>query len=351
MFLIIANISVLLLVALVAWWLSWYDPKVMGVYDRNDLVRRGLRCGMTLLLAQAAIWNLWQFTFFENREDGEMYLFSSMALAILWGGCVTALLSRAFRWLVQPGDQLDREIDQSLRDLDTLARLVRNGHRKEAIQLCLKLKKSGGTSVLALETILEHLGIPQPVHVRPHDPLVEASHLRQEGKFGEAEALLKSLLSRNPDNVDAAMMLIRLYAQELRYPDKAQKVLRTLEKRPHVSRGHTDFARLSIREWSQNQPEPEPEPVLPESINELLTQGHLGTAVERLEKKVSEQPQDFDLRMRLAGVHAELCGSLNNAEAVVKQIEENPAFSSEQIQTAKARLSDWRRVAAQEDSK
>jgi thioredoxin-like negative regulator of GroEL len=205
--------------------------------------------------------------------------------------------------------------------------------------------------VLALETILEQLGIPQPVHVRQHDPLVEASHLRQEGKFIEAEALLKSLLSRNPENVDAAMMLIRLYAQELRHPGKAQKVLRSLEKRRHVSRGHTDFARRSIQEWSQDQPEPEPEPVLPESIDELLAQGHLGTAVERLEKNISEQPQDFDLRMRLAGVHAELCGSLINAEAVIKQIEENPAFSPEQIKTARVRLADWRRVAAQEDQK
>jgi hypothetical protein len=83
----------------------------------------------------------------------------------------------------------------------------------------------------------------------------------------------------------------------------------------------------------------------------LLVQGHLGTAIERLEMKVAEQPEDFDLRMRLAGVHAELCGSLNNAEAVIKQIEENPAFKPEQIKAAKIRLADWRRVAAQEDQK
>jgi len=235
MFLVLANIAVLLLVSLIAWWLSWYDPKVMGVNDRNDLVRRGLRCGVTLLLAEAAIWSLWQFNFHENRRDGEMYLALTLALAFLWGGCITALLSRAFKWLVQPGDKLDRQIDRSLRDLDTLARLVRNGNRKDAIQLCLKLKKSGSASVLALETILDQLGVEQKKHSRPPDPLVEASLLRQEGKFGKAEALLKSMLSRNPDNVDAAMMLIRLYAQDLHRTDKAQRVLRSLEKRPHVS--------------------------------------------------------------------------------------------------------------------
>jgi len=349
MFLILANIGVLLLVTLIAWWLSWYDPKVMGVNDRNDIVRRSLRCAVTLLLAEAAMWSLWQFTFFENREDGEMYLALVLALAFLWGGCVTALLSRAFKWLVKPDDELGWEIDRSLRDLDTLARLVHNNQRKEAIQLCLKLKKSGGTSVLALETILDHLGVEQGSYVRPLDPLVEASHLRRDGKYGKAEALLKSLLFRNPDNVDAAMMLIRLYAQDLRYPDKAQKVLRTLEKRPHVPRGHTDFARRSIQEWSQGGSEPEPERVLPESIDELLAQGHLGTAVERLEQKTAEQPEDFDLWMRLARVHAELCDSVNNAELVVKRIEANPAFKPEQIQTAKTRLAEWRKAAALRD--
>ena len=348
MFLLTANIGVLLLVLLVAWWLSWYDPKVMGVNDRNDLLRRGLRCLVTLLLVEAAMWSLWQFTFFENRADGEMYLALTLALAFLWGGCVTALLSRAFQWLVHPEDELGWEIDRSLRDLDRLARLVRNGHRKDAIQLCLKLKKSGGTSVLALETILEQLGIPQN-YVRKPEPLAEASRLRQEGKFGKAEALLKSLLFKNPDNVDAAMMLIRLYAQDLRYPDKAQKVLRALERRPHVPRGHTDFARRSIPEWIQGTPEPEPEPVLPESIDELLAQGHLGTAIERLEQKTAEQPQDFDLWMRLAGVHAELCGSVTNAKAVVKRIEENPAFSPQQIRIAKARLMEWQLAAADQD--
>jgi hypothetical protein len=345
MFLTLANIGVLLLVSLIAWWLSWYDPKVIGVNDRNDLVRRGLRCGVTLLLAEAAILSLWKFTFFEHREDVEMYLVLALALAILWGGCVTALLSRAFNWLVHPEDELGWEIDRSMRDLDRLARLVRNGNRKEAIHLCLKLKKSGSASVLALETILEQLGVEQKKIVRPLEPLVEASHLRQEGQFDKAESLLKSLLFKNPDNVDAAVMLIRLYAQDLHQPEKAQKVLRSLEKRPHVPRGHTDFARRSIPEWVQGTPEPEPEPPLPESIDELLAQGHVGTAVERLEQKVSEQPQDFDLRMRLAGIHAELCGSLINAEVVIKKIEENSTFSPEQIRTAKVRLAEWRKAA------
>jgi tetratricopeptide (TPR) repeat protein len=351
MFLALANIGVMTLVMLVAWGLSWYDPKVMGVNDRNDLVRRGLRCGVTLLLAEAAIWSLWQFIFFENRADGEMYLALALALAFLWGGCVTALLSRAFQWLIKPGDDLDWEIDRSLRDLDRLARLVRNGHRKEAIQLCLKLKQSGDASVLALETILDHLGIPQPNHVRQPDPLVEASHLRQEGKFGKAEALLKSLLFKNPDNVDAAMMLIRLYAQDLCYPDKAQKVLQALEKRTHIPRGHTDFARHSIQEWSEGKPEPEPEPVTPESMEELLAHRHFGTAVEQLEQKIQDQPGDFDSWLKLAEVYAEHCDNLGRADAIVQQITGHSIFSREQIQTAKARLVTWREAEAKQSAR
>ena len=343
MFLILANIGVLLLVTLIAWWLSWYDPMVMGVNDRNDLIRRGLRCGVTLLLAELAMRCLWQFTFFENHVDGELYLATALALALLWTGCITALLAHAFKWLAHPENELDEEIDRSLRDLDKLARLVSHGHRKEAIQLCLKLKDSGDASVLALETILEHLGIKQDF-VRPPNPLVKASQLRQEGKFGEAEELLKSLLSRNPDNVDAGMMLIRLYAVDLSSPDKAHKVLQTLEKRPHMSRGHTDFARRSIQEWSQGTPAPEPEPALPESVEELLLQGRYGTAIERLEQNISELPEDFNLRLRLARVHAELCDHVKSAETVVKEIEENPAFTAAQIRSAQARLKEWRQA-------
>ena len=202
----------------------------------------------------------------------------------------------------------------------------------------------------ALETILEHLGVPQNF-VRKPEPLTEASRLRREGKFGEAEALLKSLLSRNPEHVDAGLMLIRLYAQELHQPDKAQKVLRALERRPHVPRGHTDFARRSIPEWGLGTPKLEEEPALPESMEELLAHRHFGTAVERLEQKIQDQPGDFDSWLKLAEVYAEHCDNVSRADAIVQQITDHAIFSPEQIQTAKARLVKWREAEAERSAR
>ena len=37
--------------------------------------------------------------------------------------------------------------------------------------------------------------------------------------------ILNSLLAQNPRNLDAAMMLMRLYAQDLHRPEKAEEVL------------------------------------------------------------------------------------------------------------------------------
>ena len=140
------------------------------------------------------------------------------------------------------------------------------------------------------------------------------------------------------------MTLIRLYAQDLRYPDKAQKVLRTLEKRPHVPRGHTDFARRSIQEWSQGGSEPEPERVLPESIDGCWRRSPRHRR-QRLEQKTAEQPEDFHLWMRLARVHVSF--AQREQRGTCRQTDQaNPAFKPEQIQTAKTRLAEWLKAAS-----
>jgi len=194
-----------------------------------------------------------------------------------------------------------------------------------------------------LEMTLEHLGVPQPRFQRPK-PLLEADRLRSQGKFPEAEMILNSLLAQNPRNLDAAMMLMRLYAQDLHRPDKAGEVLRVLERQPHMPAAHLEFARRSIGEWHHGKPRTEEIAPQPESIDELLAQGYFGTAIEILEQKIKEQPQDFDLRLTLAEVYARHCGDDLRAKKIVREIQTNSAFSPEQKLSAWPKLEEWRKT-------
>ena len=139
-------------------------------------------------------------------------------------------------------------------------------------------------------------------------------------------------------------MLMRIYAQDLRQPAPSQKILEALEKQPHVSRAHLDFARRSIAEWSQGKPRPETIVAPPESIEELLAQGYFGTAIEILEQKIEEQPRDLDLKLKLAEVYSQHCGDVHRAEKIVQQIETSPGFTPEQVQSAQTKLGEWRKA-------
>jgi thioredoxin-like negative regulator of GroEL len=226
--------------------------------------------------------------------------------------------------------------------LDTIGHLIRNGHRDDAIKLCEELKQSGEVDIMTLEMTLEFLGVKQQ-RTRNQTPLHEAAQLRARGKFTEAEQLLKSLLVKNPSDVDAALMLVRLYAQNLRQPGNAHEVLRALEQQPHPPASHIEFARRSIGEWSRSQPEIEAvaEPKA-ESVDELLEQKLFGSAIELLENKIKAQPQDFDLWLKLAEIHAVHCENFQTAEKIIRQIEVGPDFSREQIERARSKLKEWR---------
>jgi len=255
---------------------------------------------------------------------------------------VVELFARWFHYLVDPQDRREADLNQSLRDLDRLAGLVRDGRKEEAIRLCRALKKSGDASVLAMDTVLEHLGVKPETGSRPK-PLLEAHQLRLQRRFSEAQAILRSLLVVNPANVDAAMMLMRIYAEDLRRPVLAARVLQALEKQPHVPAAHLDFARRSIHEWSREKPKPEPEEPQPESLEELLARGYFGTAIELLQQKIREQPGDFEVRLRLAEVHGRYCGNLPRAEKIVRNMEAQSGFAPEQIRDARRRLEQWHR--------
>ena len=56
MFFILSNLIVLAFATSVSWWLSGYDSRVTGENETQDRLRRGIRCGVTLLLVEPAFW-------------------------------------------------------------------------------------------------------------------------------------------------------------------------------------------------------------------------------------------------------------------------------------------------------
>jgi len=331
---ILVNIILLSVAAAIAWWLSGFDSRVTGESVKADLLRRGIRCGLTLFLL-AIFFSLP----YSIASAPPMFLIVGL-LAIIWAGCITELGARFFHRLVDPEDKREFDPHQSARNLDMVASLLKSGRHEEAAQLCAALKNSGDANILVLETLLARSGI-QFENDRKPKPLTEAYRLRSEGKFDEAAALLNSLLAENPSNVDAALMLMRLYVQDLKRSDKAAEVLRALEKQPHIPPGHIDYARRSIQDWARKKSAPEVV-ALPESVDELVACGYLGTAIEILERKVKEQPQDFDSWLKLAEAHGLHSGNIHRAEKIVQKIEGSPGFSADQIRTAKMKLKEWR---------
>jgi len=341
MFFILANVVVLVFATFISWCLSAYDAKVTGADEVEGHIRRGIRCGISLLLVEIAFWCLWQYWRYDDRACGMAYLATSLPLALVWAGCISEMFARGFHWLIDPEDKREFDSKDGVRELDAIAGLIRNGRKEEAIKICQMLKQTEGANVPVLEMTLEYLGVPQH-SVRIYRPLTEAYRLRMQGRFQAAELILNSLMVENPRNIEAAMMLMRLYAQDLRRPDKAGEVLRVLEQQPHIAAAYFDFAHRSIVEWSNPKPEKTAAEAQPESIDELLAGKYFGTAIEVLEQKIAEQPQDFDLRLKLAEVHAVHCNNIDRAVKIVRELETSGNFSLEQIKKAKNEIGKWR---------
>jgi hypothetical protein len=330
-------IFILILVAVVAWWLSGYDPKVTGENKSNDFIRRVLRCLVTAVFAAIL---------FGIRPSGSGYgfipilLIFPISIALVWCGCVSEWWSQTFQQLLFAGGKGEYDPNAEARELDRLAALLKKGHREEALRLAEKLMKSGDANVLVLETMLARAGLELKVP-QATDPLAEVYRLRSEGKIAEAVTLLSAFVEQNPSNVQALLLLIRLFAQDLKQPDDAAEALRLLEKQPHVLAWQIDYARRSLHDWSQDKPVPPPAEPLPESIDELLAKGYSGTAIEILDKKIKETPGDFDLWMKLVEAHAVYFRDKYTAQKLVQKMERDRAFTGDQIQTAKTKLTGW----------
>jgi tetratricopeptide (TPR) repeat protein len=327
---ILLHITLLILAGLTLWWLSGFDSKVTGENTKADLIRRILRCVVSFVLA----------TIFFSGPSILGILILPVSIGLLWCGCLGEFFARGFHRLIDHADNREYDPNKSAHDLEMVASLLKSGRHDEAVQLCEALKQSGDANILVLETMLARSGI-QFESGRKTRPLSEAYRLRSEGKIEETEMVLKSLLADNPANVDAALMLMRLYVQDFQRSDKAAEVLRVLEKQPHIPSTHIEYARRSIHDWGRKERKPEAV-VLPESVDELLVCGYQGTAIEILERKLKEQPRDFDSWLKLAEAHGLYAGNLHRAEKIVGKIEANRDFSAEQIQVAKMKLKEWR---------
>jgi hypothetical protein len=54
------------------------------------------------------------------------------------------------------------------------------------------------------------------------------------------------------------------------------------------------------------------------------------------------QPQDFELRLKLAEVHAVHCKNFQRAEKIIFQLAAGSDFNPQQIESARAKLKEWR---------
>jgi tetratricopeptide (TPR) repeat protein len=353
-------ISIMACTALFTWWLSGYDTKVTGQNIHADAIRRGVRCGITLVLVGFAAD---QFIKGGLVEAFLCTLFL-LPLAPFWVGCLTELFSRGFLGLVDSPDDRVFDPKQTPRDLARLAELVRDGRNEDALELCRSLWERPDVSLAAIETILFQIYREkfkdERLVVSPR--LAEVQSLRRQKRFSEAMDKLDALLKSEPQNVAALFLRMRICAQDLQQPTQALALLPTVAQCSSALPGFEIFMRQCIDEWSGVKPRKElnpepfesllaPKPSAPAteavientaSPDELLAAGYLGTAIELLENKTRAHPDDFESWLKLAEAHGYYSRSLITATKVVEKIERNPAFNEEQIQLAKAKLREWK---------
>jgi hypothetical protein len=345
--------------SVLAWWLSGFDGAVTGESRAKDLKRRLIRCGITLVLMAvglgAALGN--------SRFGGFIVVAVVLPLALIWTGCLSEAFARVFHRLVDSPDSREFDPNELTRELDTLAALVQQGKNNEAVQLAMKLKKSASGSPLALEATLFRVYDQMLTGNAASPALAEAQRLYDEGHCLQAEYRLQQVLKHEPGNLTAGIMLMKLYAENLHDRNRALALLRTFEQGRSVPTCFIDYARQRINEWfdpssvrqksvediesvlvqkkHEESPEEELHPKF-SSVADLLAAGHLGTAIERLEGEIRENPHNFESRLQLAEAYGRYCCNFTRAREIVAKIETNPAFSPAQVRQAKAKLQEWR---------
>jgi hypothetical protein len=374
----LGHIAILTAVAAGTWWLTGLDKTAAGESKRDHYLTRALRCGAVVFLSWIFLWILESPA---NPGQIPLLIIVPMSMAIVLRSALSEVFTHGFmRWL-DPELHDKRKFDpkRERRYQDAIAHLIHAGRRAEAIKLCEELKESGEVDAVTLANTLEYLGVKQEERKRV-SPLAEIARLRRGQKFGEAETRLRGMLKQNPADHGAAIMLMRLYAQDLRQPERAYRVLSTFEKHPHADAARVEFARRSIPDWSAaregaaeipealaapatdqvagherqipgnaeiSQPPATPETERladPAALEKLLAARSLGAAVELLEREIKQRPTDWHLQFKLAEVYAVHCHDLGRAENIVLRCEHQPGLPADQAELARVKLAEWRAI-------
>jgi tetratricopeptide (TPR) repeat protein len=340
------NLVVLAVVAAATWWLTGLDKNHAGESKRGHHFTRSLRTIAVVFLVAVMLGMMAG----GGAGSAPLLLIVPVGIALLVRSSIAEILTQGILRLIEPGAHDHRPVDPhaAQRHLDAIAYLIHHGKTDAAIKLCEELKRDGKLDLATLEHTLEFLGVKQD-RSAVERPVNQAARLRAAGKFTEAEVFLKKLLTQNPADAGAAMLLLRLYAGDLRQPDRAWEFWNKLKQQAAIPAAHLEFARRSISEWSQ----PHKAKVASTaeansgSADDLLAQGFLGSAIELLEAHIREQPTDLGLRLKLAEIHARRCSNLPRAEKLIRDLASEKIFSAEQLAAAKAQLKEWRETLAQ----
>ena len=338
----LANFLFIAIGTAIAWWLSGHDHRVTGENPKADFVRRATRTGVTFVLLAAATLN------------GFAAVFIFAALGFYWANCGAELFTHQFHKLIDPEDKRPYDPKETDRKLDRLAQLTREGRMNEALDLCSQLQQAGEGSALALEAVVHRLYLENLNSAETSPLLAEIRSLCERKQFDPAESRLKQILAAQPSNWPAMLLLMRVYAKDLSQPDKAIALLQPVGNQLRLHPAFAEYARKSIDEWSSKGKgraadasrvavESHPPPAAVEvSIDDLLKNNQLSTAVESLEISITEAPKNFDLWLKLAEVYGVNCADLNRAGKIIQKMESSSNFTPQEIQLAKTKLREWR---------
>lgn len=274
---VILNILVLGSSGLGAWWLSGYDAKVTGEDQTRDTVRRGIRCGLTVILMEIAFRSLMRWWLYGEQTSGYIYLAIALPLAITWAGCLSELFARGFQNLLDPKDERAIDLKETQRALDTIASLVREGRTEEAIRMCRERLSEGDVSVLAMEALLEQLEAPsspsggppvlpaagaeatepQPAMAASSAPVIgvrgkSIEQLLEEGYRGTAIEILEQQLKEKPGDFALWLKLAEAYGRHCGNFKRAEKIIDQLAANPAFLPEQVQSAKAQLKLWRKS---------------------------------------------------------------------------------------------------